>query len=62
MTKKQITYCHKIQTTDPGSQLYKNTMDPTNPWRKQVEKTMQATNVDVEELLEKKTTNKQINT
>ena len=29
-------------------------MDPTNPWRKrQVEKTMQATNVDVEELLEK---------
>ena len=28
-------------------------MDPTNPWRKQVEKTMQETNADVEELMEK---------
>ena len=54
IAKKQITYYHKIRTTsDPGSQLYKNTMNSINPWRKQVEKTMQATNIDGEELLEK---------
>ena len=28
-------------------------MDSINPWKKQVEKTMQATNIDVAELLEK---------
>ena len=37
MAKKQITYYHKIRTTsDPGSQLYNNTMAPTNTWMKQV--------------------------
>ena len=45
MAKKQITYYHKIQTSsDQGSQLYKKTMDKTNPWGKQVEKTLQTTN------------------
>ena len=54
MAKKQITYYHKIRTTsDPGRQLYNNTMDPTNSWRKQVEKTIQETNIDVEDLIEK---------
>ena len=55
MAKKQITYYHQIRTTsNPGIQLYNNIMDPTNPWTKQVEKTMQATSADVEELMEKK--------
>ena len=51
VAKKQISYYHKIRTIEnPDSQLYKSAMEPKNPWRKNVERTIQELNIEIDEL------------
>ena len=55
MAKKQISYYHKILTIDnPESQLYKSAMEPKNPWRKNIERTIKELNIQIDDLLTKK--------
>ena len=55
VAKKQITYYHRIRTTNnPETQLFKTMMDPKNPWINLVENTMRDIEMDEEELLTKK--------
>ena len=55
VAKKQISYYHKIRTIEnPESQLYKSAMEPKNPWRKNVERTIKELNIQIDELQTKK--------
>ena len=55
VAKKQISYYHKIRTIEnPDSQLYKSAMESKNPWRKNVERTIQELNIEIDELLSKR--------
>ena len=55
VAKKQISYYHKILPIEhPESQLYKSAMEPKNPWRKNVERTIKELNIQIDDLLTKK--------